>query len=85
MQMAMSIDRPTKTSDRLSQDKAYLKKLAKQLTPRRDISQDRVQRTIKKTTSEAIEYLKKREQFWEQLDFRKDKGASHNESYRFLM
>ena len=85
MQMAMSIDRPTKPSDRLSQDRAYLKKLAKHVTPRRDISQDRVQRSIKKTTTEALEYLKKREQFWEQLDFRKDKGASHNESYRFLM
>ena len=85
MDMDMAIDRSTNSADRLSRDKAYLTRLGKQLTPRRDISHDRVQKSIKKTTCETIEYLKKREQFWQQLDFRKDEGATHVESYRFLM
>ena len=83
--MDMAIDRHTHSSDRLARDKAYLTKLGKQLTPRRDISHDRVQRSIRKTTCETLEYLKKREQFWEQLELRKDEGAKHVESYRWLM
>ena len=84
MQMSMDIERPP-SSDRLSRDKRYLTKLGKEIKSRSDITNDRVQRTIKKTTTETLEYLKKREQFWEQLEIRKDKGASHVESYRFLM
>ena len=54
--------------DRLADDKAYLSLLSSKLEPRNDISYDRVQKTIKKTTSEALDYLRKREAFWDQLE-----------------
>ena len=41
----------------------------------------------KRETIEAVEYLQKRETFWEMLEIRKDKEAiiQHVESYRWLM
>ena len=41
----------------------------------------------KRETIEAVEYLQKRETFWEMLEIRKDKEAiiEHVESYRWLM
>ena len=72
--------------DRLADDKAYLSLLSTRLAPRNDIYHDRVQKTIKKTTSEALDYLKKREAFWDQLELRKEEALSQcTESYRFLM
>ena len=72
--------------DRLADDKAYLSLLSTRLAPRNDICHDRVQKTIKKTTSEALDYLKKREAFWDQLELRKEEALSQcTESYRFLM
>ena len=72
--------------DRLAEDKAYLSLLSNRLEPRLDISHDRVQRKIKKTTSEALDYLKKREAFWDQLELRKEEALTQcTESYRFLM
>ncbi len=82
----IKVDRPNQSCDRLAKDKVYLTQLTERLTSRRDIAHDPVQRSIKKTTFETLEYLKKREQFWEQLEMRKDEGASiHVESYRWLM
>ena len=72
--------------DRLAEDKAYLSLLSNRLEPRSDIRHDRVQRKIKKTTSEALDYLKKREAFWDQLELRKEEALTQcTESYRFLM
>ena len=72
--------------DRLAEDKAYLSLLSNRLEPRLDISHDRVQRKIKKTTSEALDYLKKREAFWDQLELRKEEALTQcTGSYRFLM
>ena len=57
------------------------------LSSRTDVGTDFVQKIIRREANEAVEYLKKREAFWEMLEIRKDKEA-HNqsvESYRWLM
>lgn len=82
----MKVDRPNQSSDRLAKDKDYLTTLVERVRTRSDIAHDHVHNCIKKTTFETLEYLKKREQFWEQLELRKDEGGNkHVESYRFLM
>lgn len=82
----MKVDRPNQSSDRLAKDKDYLTTLVERLKTRSDIAHDPVHNSIKKTTFETLEYLKKREQFWEQLELRKEQSANqHVESYRFLM
>ena len=57
------------------------------MSSRTDIGTDFVQKIIRREANEAVEYLKKREAFWEMLEIRKDKEADiqHVESYRWLM
>ena len=82
----INLDRPNAQSDRLAKDKAYLITLTERLVPRLDLAYDVVQKSIKRTTYETLDYLKKREQFWEQLELRRgESGIKHVESYRWLM
>ena len=54
---------------------------------RTDITRDRVQRNIRREAAEAVEYLKKREAFWEILELgsNDDNNTLAVESYRSLM
>ena len=82
----LTIDRPNQSSDRLAKDKVYLISLTERVRRRSDVNYDIVYRNLKKTTFETLEYLKKREQFWEQLELRKETASSRCiESYRWLM
>ena len=51
------------------------------------MSRDKVQRSIRREANEAVEYLQKREAFWEILELGKDDAASIKalESFRALM
>ena len=61
--------------------------VSSRINSRTDIGRDTVQKSIRREASEAVEYLKKREAFWEMLDIGKDRevASRHVESYRFLM
>ena len=61
--------------------------IGSRLSSRTDIGTDFVQKIIRREANEAVEYLKKREAFWEMLEIRKDKDSlnQHVESYRWLM
>ena len=56
---------------------------------RTDITRDKVQRNIRREAKEAVEYLKKREAFWEILELGSNRDEDINtltvESYRSLM
>ena len=56
------------------------------MSSRTDIGTDFVQKIIRREANEAVEYLKKREAFWEMLEIRKDEANNQSvESYRWLM
>ena len=74
-------------TDRLAKDKKYLENIALRIKPRTDIKKDKVSKSIRKEATEAVEYLKKREAFWEILEFGKDENDTSKSvtSYRALM
>ena len=60
--------------------------LPKIIRPRTDIARDKVQNNIQKEADEAVEYLKKREAFWEIVNLGKDDDTNYVvESYRSFM
>lgn len=77
--------------DRLLEDKVYLKSLADGIGIRQDVRVDRTNRNVRATASQALDFLRARESFWDQLDLgqehRQAKASSLKalQSYRWIM
>ena len=77
--------------DRLLEDKVYLKSLANGIGIRQDVRVDRTNRGVRATASQALDFLRARESFWDQLDLgqehRQAKASSLKavQSYRWIM
>ena len=77
--------------DRLSEDKEYLSVLANGIGRRLDIQDDGTNKMVQATANQALDFLKARENFWDQLDLgqdhRKAKASSLRalQSYRWIM
>jgi hypothetical protein len=86
----MRVKTPAKI-DRLSDDKEYLSVLANGIGRRLDILDDGTNKMVKATANQALDFLKARENFWDQLDLgqdhRKAKASSLRalQSYRWIM
>ena len=86
----MTVKTPAKI-DRLSDDKEYLSVLANGIGRRLDILDDGTNKMVKATANQALDFLKARENFWDQLDLgqdhRKAKASSLRalQSYRWIM
>ena len=77
--------------DRLSEDKEYLALLANGIGRRHDVQDDGTNKMVRATANQALDFLKARENFWDQLDLgqdhRKAKASSLKalQSYRWIM
>ena len=56
------------SGDRLLEDKLYLTSLSGRIKERGGFQGDFVKKIISKTADQALDYLKAREEFWNQLD-----------------
>ena len=61
-------NRRTVSTDRLFEDKVYLAVLEQSLPPRVDLEEDMVQQTVCSTAGETLNFLKRREKFWDQIE-----------------
>ena len=77
--------------DRLAEDKNYLSLLASGVDKQNKILDDGTTKLVKATANQALDFLKARESFWDQLDLgqdhRKAKASSLKalQSYRWIM
>ena len=75
---------------RLAEDKMYLSQLASGISRRKDQQDDGTNRMVRATANQALDFLKARENFWDQLDLGQDRKAkAHSlkalQSYRWIM
>jgi len=83
--------KPKATADRLLEDKMYLMLLSNGIGKRTDIRVDGTNRMVQVTAHQALDFLKSRETFWDQLDLgleqRQAKSSSSKalKSYRWIM
>ncbi len=76
--------------DRLGQDKRYLAMLASGEMTKKDRDSGKLNQFVKVTANEALEFLRSREAFWDQLDLGHEHRQSKStakalKSYRWIM
>ena len=77
----------TISSDRLFEDKVYLAVLARGINLKKNALNSDVEARISDQAGEALEFLREREEFWDQIEATKENLGPERvcESFRFLM